>query len=90
MALRQLAMVYSGLFELHDASLHLELNKLFGMEPLNDRETCDTLLKIVKDKLAQHEIVDPVPRPELNFRLPCSVPGDTTAESKRTAPKRSV
>ena len=62
MALRQLAMVHSGLFELYDAFLHRELNKLFGMEPLNDCEACDTLLKIVKDKLAQHEIVDPVPQ----------------------------
>jgi len=40
--------------------LHMELNRLFGMNPPSYVfEACDSLLKIMKDELARHGIVDP-------------------------------
>jgi hypothetical protein len=61
MALRQLSpQGYSGPFDPHDTHLHMELNKLFELEtPSYVFQACDSLLKIVKDALAQHGIVDP-------------------------------
>ena len=56
MALRQLSpMGYSGPFDPHDINLHMDLNKLFGMDPPSYVfQACDSLLKMVKDELAQH------------------------------------
>jgi hypothetical protein len=61
MALRQLSpMGYSGPFDPHDPHLHGALNKLLGMEPPTYiYQACDSLLKTVKDALAQHGIADP-------------------------------
>ena len=61
MALRQLSpMGYSGPFDPHNTHLHMELNKLFELEPPTYVfQACDSLLKIVKDELARHGIVDP-------------------------------
>jgi hypothetical protein len=61
MALRQLSpMGYSGPFDPHDTHLHMELNKLFGMDPPSYVfQACDSLLKIVKDELARHGISEP-------------------------------
>lgn len=53
MALRRLSAIHSGPFDLHDSSLHLEFNKLSGMDPLSDCEACDSLLKSVEDRLAR-------------------------------------
>jgi hypothetical protein len=44
----------------HDTHLHMELNKRFELEPPTYVfQACDSLLKIVKDELARHGIVDP-------------------------------
>jgi len=63
MALRQLSpMDYSGPFHPHDNFLHSTLNQLFGMQPPSYvYQACDSLLKMVKDELARHGIVDPPP-----------------------------
>jgi hypothetical protein len=63
MALRQLSpMGYSETFDPHYTPLHMELNKLFGMEPPSYVfQACDSLLKMVKDELARHGITDPPP-----------------------------
>ena len=56
MALRQLSpQGHSGPFNPHDAHLHMDLNKLLGMEPPSYQfQACDSLLKMVKDELARH------------------------------------
>jgi hypothetical protein len=61
MALRQLSpMGYSGPFDPHDTHLHMELNRLFGMEPPTYVfQACDSLLSMVKDELARHGITEP-------------------------------
>ena len=59
MALRQLFPDYSSPNP-HDMQLHTELNKRFGMEPPSYMyQACDSLLKMVKDKLAQQGIAAP-------------------------------
>jgi len=58
MALRQLSsIVEPNQPYLHATSVHSELNKIFGMEDYMF-QACDSLLKIVKDELARHGIVD--------------------------------
>lgn len=67
MALRQLSPTGSSdRFDPHDGFLHFELNKLFGMQPSSYLyQACDSLLKMVKNELAQHGIADPpLPSPE--------------------------
>ena len=66
LALRQLSpMGYSRPFDPHDTHLHMELNKLFGMEPPSYvYQACDSLLKLVKDELARHGIAELPPSPE--------------------------
>jgi hypothetical protein len=67
MALRQLSpMGYSPPFDPHDTRLHIELNRLMGMQSQNYVfEACDFLHKMVKDELAKHGIIDPPsPSPE--------------------------
>ena len=68
MALRQLSpMCDSGdPHDPHNTILHMELNKLFGMEPPTYVfQACDSLLRIVKDELARHGIAEPpLPSPE--------------------------
>lgn len=67
MALRQLSpMGYSQPFDPHDTQLHIELNRLMGMQAQNYVfEACDFLHKMVKDELAKHGITDPpAPSPE--------------------------
>src|SRR5207253_2742121 len=61
MALRQLSpMGYSRPFGPHDTHLHIELNRLMGMQSQNYLfEACDFLHKMVKDELAKHGITDP-------------------------------
>lgn len=61
MALRQLSrMGYSGPSDPHDTQLHIELNRLMGMQSQNYVfEACDFLHKMVKDELARHGIGDP-------------------------------
>jgi hypothetical protein len=58
MALRQLSPEgYSGPRNPHDMSLHGRLNLLFALDPPSYQyEAGDSLLKTVKDKLAQHGI----------------------------------
>jgi hypothetical protein len=65
MALRQLSPEgYAGPFDPHNVHLHLALNRLFGMEPPSYvYQAADSLLKMVKDELARHGIVEP-PLPE--------------------------
>lgn len=60
MALRQLSpMGYSGPFDSHNHHLHMELNKLFGMEPPTYMfQACDSLLKMMKEELARHGIAE--------------------------------
>ena len=46
-------------FDPHDPHLHQELNKLFGMEPPTYLyQACDSLLQMLKDKLARHGIAE--------------------------------
>jgi hypothetical protein len=61
LALRQLSpMGYSGPFDPHNTHLHMELNRLMGMQSQNYVfEACDFLHKMVKDELAKHGISDP-------------------------------
>ena len=60
LALRQLSPGYEQPFNPHDYQLHLELNRLMGMQSPNYLfAACDFLLKIVKDELARHGIADP-------------------------------
>ena len=63
MVLRHLSPVaYSEPFDPHYPPLHMELNKLFGMEPPSYVfQAGDSLLKMVKDELARHGITDPPP-----------------------------
>lgn len=58
MVLRQLfAEGYSGPFGSQYIGPYMELNKLFGMEPQTYLyQACDSLLKMVKDELARHNI----------------------------------
>jgi hypothetical protein len=62
MALRQLSPKgWSGPwpFNPHDGLLHGKLNNLFGMQPPTYLyQACDSLLKMVKDKLARHGIAE--------------------------------
>jgi len=50
----------------HNMHLHEELNALFEIEPPGYAyKACDSLLKLVKDELARHGIVDPtLPAPK--------------------------
>jgi len=61
MALRQLSPSgYEEPFDPHDTHLHMELNKLFGMDPPSYLfQACDSLIKMVKDELARHGISEP-------------------------------
>jgi hypothetical protein len=60
MALRQLSPKgYPKPFDPNDVHLHMELNRLFGMDPPSYVfQACDSLLKVVKDELARHGITD--------------------------------
>ncbi len=63
MALRHLSPTYEierGAPLGETTRLQLELDRLFGMTPPTYVfQACDSLLKIVKDELARHGIVDP-------------------------------
>jgi hypothetical protein len=61
LALRQLSpMGYSGPFDPHNTHLHIELNRLMGMQSQNYVfEACDFLHKMVKEELARHGIAAP-------------------------------
>jgi hypothetical protein len=50
----------------HDVHLHSELNRLLGMTPPSYVfQTCDSLLRLVKDELGRHGITErPLPSPE--------------------------
>lgn len=67
MTLRHMSpMGYSGPFDPHNLNFHMELNRLFGIEaPRYVFQAADSLLKMVKDELARHWIVEsPLPNPE--------------------------
>jgi hypothetical protein len=58
MALRRLYPDFKpGEFSAHNSHLHMELNKMFGMEPPTYvYQACDLLLKNVTDELARHGV----------------------------------
>jgi hypothetical protein len=59
MALRHLCPDDSIMFDPHNAHLHLELNKLFGIDPPTYLyQACDLLLQLVKDELENRRIAD--------------------------------
>jgi len=63
MALRRLSPHYRPFeFNAHNGSLHSELNKRFGMSPPTYLyQASDSLLQMLKDELARHEIADMPP-----------------------------